>query len=72
MVSLTIENLSKIQRLLKNAQRASRAVIYSADGGVEPQNASNDVAVIRTAISNAADTTAAAQAIVALVSDYVL
>jgi hypothetical protein len=71
-VALTIENLTKIQKILKNAQRASRAVIYSASGETEPEANTGTIASIRSAILASADTTVAAKAIIDLVSDYVL
>ena len=77
---LTIENLSQIQRLLKNAQRLSRAVIYAESGSFEPRNAVGfeastspqpDIAAVRAAMAATSNLGQAAGVIIAAVSEYV-
>ena len=70
-VALTIANLSKVHKYLKNAMRASRAAIYSATSGYEPKVSTYKVSDLRTAISGAADVPAAAKALIDLVNDNV-
>jgi hypothetical protein len=79
-VALSIENLREIERLLKNAQRVVRAATYSHSGGIEPlytndltvSGTATNIADIRTAIGSAANVTAAAQAVIANITDYIL
>ena len=76
---LTIQNLSSLQRLAKNVQRAVRAIIYSGSGGIEPANAVGfnaitaklDIAALRTAVAAAASEEAALTVVVEAVSQYV-
>jgi hypothetical protein len=68
-VELTIANLSRIHRLLKNAMRASRAAIMISKGGLAPKSV--DVSVLRTAIEGATDIKDAAKAIVENVNENV-
>jgi hypothetical protein len=70
-VALTIENLSAIQKLLKNAQRASRAVIYSRTGGFEPVKDLEDVATLRAVILGSADVATAAKNLIDHISNRV-
>ena len=70
-VALTTENLSKIHKYLKNAMRASRAAIYSANAGYEPKVGVYTVADLRTAIAGAASITDAAKALIDKVNDNV-
>lgn len=77
---LTIENLNDIQRILKNAQRLSRAIIYSQSGNFEPRNAVGfeaftspqpDIAEVRAEVLASNSAGAAAIAIIEAVSHYV-
>jgi len=79
MINLTIENLSEIQRLLKNAQRVVRASSYAATGGIEPLHSNKlntagtaiDIAAIRTVINGSSNAVNAAQNVIAAINDYI-
>jgi hypothetical protein len=80
MVTLSIENLREIERLLKNAQRAVRAATYSASGSIEPLysnflttiGTSKDIADIRTVINGSSSNLDAAKNVVNTISDYIV
>ncbi len=80
---LTIENLSQLQRLAKDVQRLSRAIIYSETGSFEPRNVGDatfdsvdspqpDIATVRANVAAAADIYAALTVLVNAVCQYVL
>lgn len=81
MLALTIENLREVERLLKNAYRATRAASYSETGSIEPlytnkldpigYGISPDIAAIRAVILGSSDIYDAAKNVVETISDYI-
>ena len=69
-VALTVENLNRIQRLLKNAQRLSSAILKAGDSAAEPLGTS-DLATARGAVAISANVLAGAKALLDQVNENV-
>ena len=79
-IAVSGENLNEVCRILKNAHRVARACQMSGSGAISPLYTNTlksnpgsiaDIKTMRTTIAATANVLAAAQAIVANVSDYI-